>query len=113
MEVCPTHVATMELVNSLSDYSLSLEDRLKVSCYLWRQDHVLASQRNHFLLEWACQEVCRAYNKKIKRSPPLAAIGKLWAFLGRLLKILVAEDSVQELPSLNQHLFQVLIVINY
>lgn len=105
-------LAMTEVLSSLNDRSLPLSDKLKVACYLWGHDELLASGKNTFLLQWACQELCQAYSKKAKRSVPLATAGKLWAFLGRLLKAVVEDGRVKDLPSLNKHLFQVIISCN-
>lgn len=97
-----------ELLSSLHDRSLPLSDKLKVACYLWRHDQFSGSDKNAFLLQWACQELCQAYSKKLKRPVPLATASKLWALLGRLLKAVAEDGSVTDLPSLNKHLFQVM-----
>lgn len=95
-----------ELVAALEDPSLPLLGRLKVACYLWQQDEMLSSD---LLLEWVCNELCQAYNRKSKTTPPPLTCSKLWQFLCVVLEAVVETDSVQDLDlsPLNTHLFQV------
>lgn len=95
-----------ELVAALEDPSLPLVGRLKVACYLWQQDEMLSSD---LLLGWVCNELCQAYNRKSKTTPPPLTCSKLWQFLCVVLEAVVETDSVQDLDlsPLNTHLFQV------
>ena len=98
-----------ELVSSLSDRSLSVSEKLKVACYLWRHGELLVVEKNAFLLQWACQELTRAYNKKSKSPAPLdVTASKLWCFLAGLLQAMEEQQCVEDSSlSLNKHLFQV------
>lgn len=103
--IIPTWLPAMAgVLGPLQDRSLSLSDRLEVACCLWGHDE---RRKGVILLEWACQELCQAYNKKVKRPPPPATLAKLWKFLGNVLKSLAQDGSPRDFPSLNKYLFQV------
>lgn len=93
-----------ELVSALSDLSLPVLGRLKVACYLWVRN---AAGKHALLFEWACQELCMAYNRKNKAPPPHVTCSQMWGFLCTVLKGMVADGVLHDLSPLNTHLFQV------
>ena len=55
-----------ELLRALNDRSLSGEDRLKVACYLWKQELPDLAENGAFLAKWISEELCSAYGKKVR-----------------------------------------------
>ena len=55
-----------ELLKALYDRSLTAEERLKVACFIWRQQDAPVVSRETVLAKWACEEICSAYSKKTR-----------------------------------------------
>ena len=55
-----------ELLRALNTRSLSAEDRLKVACYLWKQEGPQLSANKAVLAKWIGDEICSAYGKKVR-----------------------------------------------
>ena len=92
--------------------SISLEGRLKVACYLWKEKTVLTIPgKKNLLLKWGCQELCLVYDKRIKSSslPDTVMVCKLWSFLHVVLVAIGEEKEAQltDLSPINVYLLQV------
>ena len=102
-----------DLIKGLSDLKLTLEERLKVACYLWKTPRSLSSSgKKYLLLRWTCQELCGAFDKRSKssssRDPSLVC--KLCKFFHLVLAAVGEEcEEDTDLSSVNLHLLQVFI----
>lgn len=92
--------------------SVPLSGRLKVACYLWKDnDSLSVLGKRSFVLTWVCQELCLIYDKRTKPSsfPDTSLVYKLWKFLHTVLDAIGKEDEKDftDLSPINVHLLQV------
>ena len=111
-----------KLLLGLSDRrSISLVGRLKVACYLWKEEEGILPilGKKTVLLRWVCQEICLVYDKRAKGPPSSpSTICKLWKFLSVILRAIEgegenkSEGELTDLSPLNTHLLQVGVMDN-
>ena len=98
-----------ELVRALRERSLSVQERLKVACHLWKQRNELLPGKHTILLKWTTEELCNAYNKR-SRSPPVSreVCSQLWQLLAVEISSLLAQGQDIDEAAASLYLFQVL-----